>query len=97
MIGWGSPHPHFERMMKQMKHIKEFLQREYISEIASSLCLIAIGIIYTVNSSDGTFLVFALTIGIFILIGSIAEYRKLYHNNGTEETTETETHGKHCA
>ena len=75
-----------------MKRIKEFLQRDYISEIAS-LCLIAIGIIYTVNSSDGTFLVFALTIGIFILIGSIAEYRKLYHNNGTEETTETETHG----
>ena len=82
--------------MKRIK-LKEFLQRDYISEIASSLCLIAIGIIYTVNSSDGTFLVFALTIGIFILIGSIAEYRKLYHNNRTEETTKTETHGKHCA
>lgn len=54
-----------------MKRIKEFLQRDYISEIASSLCLIAIGIIYTAYSSDGTFLVFALTIGIFILIGSI--------------------------
>lgn len=80
-----------------MKRIKEFLQRDYISEIASSLCLIAIGIIYTAYSSDGTFLVFALTIGIFILIGSINEYRKLYHNSGTEETTETETHGKHCA
>lgn len=80
-----------------MKRIKEFLQRDYISEIASSLCLIAIGIIYTAYSSDGTFLVFALTIGIFILIGSINEYWKLYHNSGTEETTETETHGKHCA
>ena len=78
-----------------MKRIKEFLQRDYISEIASSL--IAIGIIYTVYSSDGTFLVFALTIGIFILIGSINEYRKLYHGSRTEETTETETHGKHCA
>lgn len=80
-----------------MKRIKEFLQRDYISEMASGLCLIAIGIIYTVYSSDGTFLVFALTIGIFILIGSINEYRKLYHSNATEETTETETHGKHCA
>ena len=80
-----------------MKRIKEFLQRDYISEIASSLCLIAIGIIYTVYSGEGTLLIFALPIGIFILIGSINEYRKLYHNNGTEETTETETHGKHCA
>lgn len=80
-----------------MKRIKEFLQRDYISEIASSLCLIAISIIYTAYSSDGTLLLFALPIGIFILIGSINEYRKLYHNSGTEETTETETHGKHCA
>ena len=80
-----------------MKRIKEFLQRDYISEIASSLCLIAIGIIYTVYSGEGTLLIFTLPIGIFILIGSIAEYRKLYHNNGTDETTETETHGKHCA
>ena len=80
-----------------MKRIKEFLQRDYISEIASSLCLIAIGIIYTVYSGEGTLLIFALPIGIFILIGSINEYRKLYHNSGTEETTETETHRKHCA
>ena len=77
-----------------MKRIKEFLQRDYISEIANSLCLVAIGIIYTAYSSDGTL---ALPIGIFIFIGSIAEYRKLYHNSGTEETTKTETHGKHCA
>ena len=80
-----------------MKRIKEFLQRDYISEIASSLCFIAIGIIYTVYSGEGTLLIFSLPIGIFILIGSINEYRKLYHSNGTEETTETETHGKHCA
>ena len=80
-----------------MKCIKEFLQRDYISECISSLCLIAIGIIYTVYSGEGTLLIFTLPIGIFILIGSINEYRKLYHNSGTEETTETETHGKHCA
>ena len=37
-----------------MKRIKEFLQRDYISEITSGLCLIAIGIIYTNYSGDGT-------------------------------------------
>ena len=80
-----------------MKRIKDFLRRDYISEIVSSLCLIAIGIIYTAYSGEGTILIFALPIGIFILIGSVNEYRKLYHDNRSEETTETKTHGKHCA
>lgn len=79
-----------------MKHIKEFLQRDYISEIMSSLLLTIILLVYGFITAEGTIALLGILIGLPIGIGSINEYRKIY---GTSDNTFTKnkTDKKHCA